>query len=147
MDTAVAEAMRKRQRAINFELARTAYRKKTRTYAENSFYHIPGMTADDMEQELLTVLWTAVQAYDPGRGRTFNTFVQMLWRNKIGSLRREAGAQRRTAEIVSLDVEAIRIAIDHRRSEPSAEDEALARELARLEWDATPLKIRERIAG
>lgn len=131
MEQSVAEAIRKSEATINFELARKMKAKKLKTYARNSFFHIPDFTVEDMEQELLTVLYTAVQLYDPTRGRTFDTFLQMLWRNKIGSLRRATSAIKRTAELVSLDVEAVQVALDARKSVPSAEDEVMARESLR----------------
>jgi DNA-directed RNA polymerase specialized sigma subunit len=139
-------ALRQRRDAANFERARVAMRTKIKTFARNSFFHVPGFTEEDMEQELLLVLLAAVKAYDPAAS-TFNNFAQQCFRYKIGSLRREAGAQKRAAEIVSIDVEAVQIALDARRSDSSAEEWALAREVLREEWDSATVRMRIRAAG
>lgn len=128
----------------NFSLALQRYRKVIKTYARNSYFVVPGYNADDMEQELLAVLWFVVQTYDPTKGAFFNSYMQQCFRNKIGSLRRETQAQKRTAEVVSLDVEAVQHAIDSRRTLPSAEETALLREECRESYEQGPARIRRR---
>jgi len=130
----------------NFDLALVKYRKTIKTYARNSYYVVPDFAPEDMEQELLAVLWFVVQSYDPTKGALFNSYMQQCFRNKISTLRRETRAQKRTAEIVSLDVEAVQNAIDARRTLPSAEDTAVQREECRESYEQGPARIRRRWA-
>ena len=113
--------------ARNFELAQVAWKGKIRTYARNSFHGIPGFDADDVEQELLSVLWKCVQTYDPIKGATFNTYAQQSFRNRISDLKRSANQLKRKADLVSLDEESVQIAVDERIQVMSAEDAAMLR--------------------
>lgn len=131
----------------NFGSALKMMNRKITTFARNSFFHVPGFSVEDMEQELLQVLWLAVQSYDPVKGSTFNSFAQQCFRNRIGSLRREVTSQKRSAEIVSLDVEAVQTALEARRSLPSAEDRVMDRETLREEWDGLSDRLRIRAVG
>lgn len=128
----------------NFALAHRQNAKLIKTYSRNSFFHIPGFSEDDMEQELLAVLWFAVQNYDPTRGAFFNSYMQQCFRNRISTLRRAVECPKRSAELVSLDVEAVQLAIDTRRSLPSAEDTAVQREDVRESYEEGSPRIRRR---
>lgn len=112
-----------------WELAQDAFGQKIKTYARNSFYAIDGYSQEDVENELLEVLWKCVLTYDPNNGATFNTFAQRSFQNRIGSLIRFAGALKRKAEWVSLSDEAVSLAIEEANSVKSAEDQACLRML------------------
>jgi RNA polymerase sigma factor (sigma-70 family) len=115
-------------RAERFALAQVEYAGKIKTAARNSYFKIPSYSADDMEQELLVVLWESVEMYDPDRGATFNTFFWMRARQKIGMLDRHwNGMKMRKATLVSLEVEAVAAAVEDAVEHMSAEDSALLR--------------------
>lgn len=103
------------------------YRAKVHTFARNSYYTIPGFAVEDMEQELLEVLWQCVFDYHPRHGATFNTFFQQSARNKISSLIRACETQKRKADIVSLDDDDIRTAIEEVFTDESPESTVLRR--------------------
>lgn len=115
--------------------AQSAFSAKLKTFARNSYRQVPGFTQDDMEQELMEVLWWCTFDYHPDRGATFNTFVQTSWRNRIGTLIRFSKTQKRDGQTVSLSDEAVAYAVDAVLSErswqaseaQSAEDAALLR--------------------
>lgn len=121
-----------------FELAHVAWRGKIASYARNALrganqghargVYIENMDAEEIEQELLSVLWKCVQSYDPDSGATFNTFAQRAFQNQIVSLARKSSAKVRkpTGQVVSLDVEEVRAAIDAYRSAASSEEEFFA---------------------
>lgn len=111
----------------NFELAQVAWRGKIHTYAQNSYRTIPALDVDDVEQELLSVLWRCVQTYDPAKGATFNTYAQQGFRNRISDLKRHGNQLKRKADLVSLTDEAVQAAIDERVQVMSAEDAAMLR--------------------
>lgn len=110
----------------NFEQAQVAYRGTIRTFAYNCVHQLPGFAIEDIEQELLFVLWKCVQNYDPNKGASFNTLFQGSARNKVISLVRAAGTQKRKALWVNLDDDAVRAAVDGILFQGSAEDSALA---------------------
>lgn len=95
-----------------WQTARIAYKQKIRTAAWNSRYVSPEHNVDDMEQELLIVLWDSCRLYDPEKGMTFNSFFWMRAKQKIGMLQERAQAKKRSALMVSLDEEGITAAID-----------------------------------
>jgi DNA-directed RNA polymerase specialized sigma24 family protein len=108
--------------------AQREFGKKVKTFARNSAYAVPGYDEVDMEQELLVVLWECVVNYDPGKGARFNTYFQTSAKNRIVSLIRRFQALSRTAEVASLDVEAVSLAVDEVFAKGySAEDTALLR--------------------
>lgn len=111
-----------------WELAQREFGKKVQTFARNSAYAVPGYDEADMEQELLVVLWECVQNYDPGKGARFNTYFQTSAKNRIVSLIRRFQARSRIADVSSLDVEAVALAVDEVFAKGySAEDTALLR--------------------
>lgn len=95
-----------------WEAAQKAYARKVHTFARNSYYLVPGGTVEDMEQELLEVLFFCVFDYDPGKGASFNTFFQQSARNRISSIKRFHNTQMRKAEVVSLDDDDVMRAIE-----------------------------------
>lgn len=118
---------------VKWAAAQAAFGNKIKTFARNSFHQVPGFSQEDMEQELLEVLWWCTFDYNPNRGATFNTFVQTSFRNRIGSLIKHANAQKRQAEWVSLDVEAVALAVEHGHPTLSAEDIVMFRIMLREE--------------
>lgn len=109
-------------------LAQREFGKKVKTFARNSAYAVPGYDEADMEQELLVVLWECVANYDPGHGARFNTYFQTSAKNRIVSLIRRFQTASRTADVTSLDVEAVSLAVDEVFAKGySAEDTALLR--------------------
>lgn len=112
--------------AVTWEKTQQAYRQKIRKAAYNSAHTVPGYAVEDMEQELLVVLWETISLYNPEKNMKFNTFFWMRVQQRVAMLMRSANTLKRKAEWVSLDVEAVQIAVDHTISDFSAEDEALA---------------------
>lgn len=113
----------------NFALAQEEYKGKIRTFARNSYYKMPGFTTEDVEQELLVVLWDCVRTYNPDKGAKFNTFFQQSAKNKIVSLIRYFEAKTRVANsmVVTLEDDAVRFAIEEDLGGATAEDIALQR--------------------
>jgi DNA-directed RNA polymerase specialized sigma24 family protein len=107
-----------------FEAAAIEYRGTIRTFARNCVRQLPSTEIEDVEQELLTVLWKCVQNYDPDRGASFSTLFQGSARNKIIGLVRHNNTLKRKGEylLTSLDAEDVSAAIEGLRSEASAED-------------------------
>lgn len=112
-----------------WEAAQSQFHRKIKTYARNSFHVVPGFAPEDMENELLAVLWKCVVAYDPDNGASFNTFAQRSFQNRIGMLRRAANSLKRSAEWVSLDDEAVKLAVEEANFVESAESEVFLRTL------------------
>lgn len=50
----------------DFLAAQAAYQKRIRKHSVGSFRSVPGWTVEDMEQEMLAVLWKCVNTYKPG---------------------------------------------------------------------------------
>lgn len=112
---------------VQFEQARGAYSGKIRTFARNTVNQVPGYQLDDLEQELLVVLWECVRSYDPNRGACFNTYFQRSAKNRMISLIRRYQTASRRATVMSLDVEAVAHAVDTVLCAEPAEDCALRR--------------------
>lgn len=112
---------------VKWELAQKRYRKTIRTFARNFVNQLPGFDIEDVEQELLMMLWKCVNNYDPNRGASFNTLFQGTALRRCISLVRTANTKGRKGVTVSLDVEAIGQAVNDYFSEDSAEDNALRR--------------------
>src|SRR5215218_9180629 len=100
----------------NFEQAQVAFKGTIRTFARNCVHQLPGFAQEDIEQELLMVLWLCVQKYDPNKGASFNTLFQGCARNKVISLVRSAQTQKRKALWVNLDAEAVAAEVEMRMS-------------------------------
>lgn len=103
------------------------YGGKVRTFARNSFRQIPGFDREDVEQELMIVLWRCVQQYDPNRGASFNTLFQGCAKNKVISLIRHFETQSRKAHVVSLGDDDVASAVEEYLSVASAEEIGLMR--------------------
>lgn len=111
-----------------WELAQRRYVKTIRTFARNCVNQLPGFDLDDVEQEMLVVLWRCVLNYDPNKGGSFNTLFQGSARNRCITLIRTASTKSRTGVNVSLDVEAVAQAVDEAFNEMSTEDRCMFRE-------------------
>lgn len=107
--------------------AQTRYKGTIRTFARNCVNQLPGFSLEDIEQELLVVLWKCVLNYDPDKGASFNTLFQGSARRRVISLIRTASTLSRTGTNVSLDIEAVAAAVDEYVSSCSAEDRLVAR--------------------
>jgi hypothetical protein len=112
-----------------FELAYPKYVKKIQTYARGEFHLVPGYGPEELEAELLEILWLACERYDPNRGATFNTCFWQFAKNRVVDLKRSAFRKKRVANLnaETLEDEAVRFAVEERLLRSSAEDEALAR--------------------
>ena len=107
--------------------AQTRYKGTIRTFARNCVAQLPGYSIEDIEQELLVILWKCVLNYDPDKGASFNTLFQGSARRRVISLIRTASTLSRTGVNVSLDIEAVAAAVDDHLSTCSAEDRLLTR--------------------
>lgn len=109
--------------------AQLQYRSVIRTFSRNCYYKLPGFDIEDVEQELLVVLWECVKNYDPTKGAKFNTFLQRSLKNRVVSLIRHAESQKRSANsrTVTLDDGAVRWAVERAQAGTTAEDIAVQR--------------------
>lgn len=107
--------------------AQTAFSHKINTFARNCYRQIPGYSVEDVEQELLEVLWWCTFDYDPHHGATFNTFFQTSAHNRISSLIRYSEAKKRKAEWTSLEDEAVRSEVEALLASNVVEDRAIDR--------------------
>lgn len=113
-----------------------AFYPKIRTFARNlyrwvgytpeGFEKVSGLNLEDLEQELLVVLWKCLETYDPAKGSAFNTYFQTAARNRLVLIGRHFRTKKRFSTWVSLDDEAVAQAIDEFLLEASSEDEAIA---------------------
>lgn len=88
-----------------WRLTYEAYRKKIHTFARNEVWRLQGYAVEDLEQELLEVLYNTVLDYDPNRGAKFNTYFTQRAKNRIATLARRDMAQCRNAIVYSIDQE------------------------------------------
>lgn len=100
-----------------------------RAYARDNVYALPGLEAQDLENEVLEVLWMACNTYDPNKGMKFNTWFRELVKRRFLDLSKAARRIKRAGDFnqVSLDVESVRMGIETALTGESAEDEALLR--------------------
>lgn len=112
-----------------WETAQREYGGKIRTFARNSYYKMPSFDVEDVEQELLVVLWECVVHYDPTKGAKFNTYFQQSAKNRIITLIRYHEAKRRTAPggVTTLDDDAVRAAAEEAMYSPTTEDRVFDR--------------------
>lgn len=110
-----------------WELAQRRYKGTIRTFARNFVNQLPGYDVEDIEQELMVVLWKTVLGYDPDKGASFNTLFQGNAQRRCITLVRTASTLKRTANLSSLDVEAISRAVDDIMNEADAAETALNR--------------------
>lgn len=108
-------------------LAQARYKGTINTFARNFVNQIPGFDVEDIEQELLVVLWKTVMGYDPDRGASFNSLFQGNAQRRCITLVRSASTMKRTANLTSLDIDAISRAVDDIMNEADAESTALDR--------------------
>lgn len=108
--------------------AQVKHKRTIRTFARNCVQQLPGYDIEDVEQELLVVLWRCVINYDPNKGASFNTLFQGSAKNHIISLIRHFETQKRKVYTVSLSDEAVAVVADSYLSQCSVEDELIARE-------------------
>jgi DNA-directed RNA polymerase specialized sigma24 family protein len=105
-----------------FEQAVPVYRPKIRTFAKKVWKFIPGFEQQDLEGELLEVLWKCTLTYHPDNGANFNTLFWRSAKNRTITIERKAKAQKRSAEWVNLDPEDFVRVCDEILSEFSSED-------------------------
>lgn len=110
-----------------WEATYQAYYGKVRTFARNSYRQVPYTSQEDIEQELLVVLWECVVNYDPNRGACFNTYFQQSAKNKVISLIRHHETKGRSGQVVSMSEEAVEFAVNDTIAMTSAEDLAMMR--------------------
>lgn len=110
------------------------YSPKIATFARKTYYFIPGFEQQDLEAEMLEVLWKCVESYDPNRGAGFNTLFWRSARRRLISIKRHYAAKKRAAEWVMLDEEAFVSVCDEAISDFSAEEWALAIQTVRLRF-------------
>lgn len=112
--------------ATNFERAQVMYEPKINTFTAKVWKHIPGYEQQDLDGELLEVLWRCTERYHPDAGGNFNTFFWRSAKNRTISIERHAKALRRSAEWVRLDPDVFVLVVDEILSDFSAEDYAIA---------------------
>lgn len=120
--------------SVRFTAAQPAYKARIKSFAAKNFRTIPGFEKQDLEAELLEVLWLACMKYDPDNGACFNTFFWTCANRRFLDLHKAASRQRRVGDYkrVWLEADSVREAIAE-FCESSAEEEALARmEVQRL---------------
>lgn len=115
--------------AERFDLAYPAYTRKIATFSRIHAREVPGFDKSDLETELQEILWLVCEIYDPNKGATFNTLFWQSANNRLKDLKKSANRQKRAANLYteSLDVSAVRYAVEQMIQNPSAEDEILAR--------------------
>lgn len=130
--------------AKRFTAAQIAYQGKIRTFARQKFRLLPGFDKQDVESEILEVLWKACNVYDPNNGACFNTLFWTMAHNRVKDLHKAASRkmrvgdydlvyydqvdeiQRNDAYVEVLNGNELTAAITTGLLSPSAEDEALA---------------------
>jgi DNA-directed RNA polymerase specialized sigma24 family protein len=122
VQTSTADAMERR-----FRLAQPEYRGRIRAFAHHNFRTIPGFEKQDLEAELLEVLWLACVAYDPNQGACFNTLFWTCANRRFLDLHKAASRKMRVGDYdrVWLDDEDVREQLNE-YLDHSAEDEAIA---------------------
>lgn len=107
--------------------AQDAFMPRIVSYAGDQVHHLPGFEKDDVINELLEVLWRCVRSYDPDEGARFHTLFWNSANRRMADLVRYVTAQKRSAELITLEDEATRTVIEARNALDSAEFEALSR--------------------
>lgn len=114
------------RQTANFEAAQIRYGGTIRTFARSCVHRLPGYDLDDIEQELLVVLWQCVLKYDPDKGAGFNSLFQGCAKNKVISLIRHMETKGRKGTVVYLEQEDVALAVQSLYTDASAEDWYLA---------------------
>jgi DNA-directed RNA polymerase specialized sigma24 family protein len=116
-----------------FEQASPIYSRKIRSYSRQKLRNrsLPSTGQDDLENELLEVLWLCCLGYDPNAGATFNTFFWTAAENRYLDLHKAASRQKRVGdyERVWLEDEDVQRVVSERCVAGSAEEEAMAQML------------------
>lgn len=109
--------------ARKFDMAHQVYRKDIAAWTYDKVGALPGVERDDLEQEMLLVLWKAVLTYHPDNGSKFANYFRTLRDRKYVDLLRKANTGGRESEAawIELDEEAVVHAIATLQ-EPSAEE-------------------------
>lgn len=128
-----AHALREPSR---FEQAVRVYDRQIKKFAHQHITSLPGMDAQDLENELLEVLWLCCNMYDPNKGAKFRTLFWTAAQNRFLTAHERASAQKRVGDYyrVNLDSESVQIALSESFLDHSAEEEALARISVREEY-------------
>jgi DNA-directed RNA polymerase specialized sigma24 family protein len=84
--------------AARFELAQPKFRKKIRTFCSKNYRRLPGLERQDLEGEMLEVLWLACMKYDPDQGAGFNTFFWTCAQRRLMDLHKAANRQMRSGD-------------------------------------------------
>lgn len=66
-------------------------------------YFLPGLDADDWEQEAFLVLLAVVRQFEPQRSRSFGAFYRLNLQHRVFDLIRFTQAQKRQATFVSIE--------------------------------------------
>jgi RNA polymerase sigma factor (sigma-70 family) len=111
-----------------WQLAYRRYKGTIRTFARSFYGQITGYATEDIEQELMEVLWRCVENYNPDRGASFNTLFQGSARNRCITLVRTSNTKSRTGINVPLDDEAVALAVDEMFQEQSTEERCMIRQ-------------------
>ena len=88
-----------------FELAEGALKRDITAWSHSRWHYLPGLTREDLEQEIKMVLWTAVQTYDPAKGAKFGTYFRRLRDHKYADLVKAASRDKRQSEVGWSDLE------------------------------------------
>lgn len=112
-----------------FTAAQPAYRFRIKAFARKNFRALPGLEQQDLEAELVEVLWLACMKYDPNNGACFNTFFWQSAKNRFLDLHKAASRKMRVGDYdrVSLTQESVQRAVYEMLEDASAEDEVMAR--------------------
>lgn len=114
-------------------MAQPAYERRIKSFARKNFRTLPGQEQQDLEAELVEVLWLCCVKYDPNNGACFNTFFWQSAKNRFLDLHKAASRKMRVGDYqrVSLDVDAVQRAVYEMLGDASAEDEVMAMETVR----------------
>lgn len=112
-----------------FDLALPKYRRKIRTFSAIHTRDVPWSDYDDIQSEILEVLYLACCGYDPNCGASFNTYFWQAAINRLKDLKKSAFRQKRLANLnaASLDDESVREVVEELTMHGSPEEHLLAR--------------------
>lgn len=129
-----------------FKEALKVYRPKIHTFAVNSVHSFAGVGVEDLEQEILMVLWKCLQTYDPNKAAGFSTYFWTTAKNKMVDLIKGMNRIKRQTEwfIMSDDATLARL-INGVIEDSSAEDWAVIHETVLERWNDLPERERRRL--
>lgn len=110
-----------------FGITQPKFQGRIRTFARRNFRSLPGFAQQDLENEILEVLWLACLKYNPNNGSGFTNFFWTCAERRFLDLHKAASRKMRVGDYETdvYDPEMMAEAI--REFADSAEDEALAR--------------------